>query len=66
MGEVDANRRRGNRRRSLSGGVGKVSGVIIGALIMSSIDNGMSLMNVDSSWQYVIKGIVLVGAVLLM
>ena len=48
---------------SLSGGVGKVSGVIIGALIMSSIDNGMSLMNVDSSWQYVIKGIVLVGAV---
>ena len=30
---------------------------------MSSIDNGMSLMNVDSSWQYVIKGIVLVGAV---
>ena len=32
-------------------------------MIMSSIDNGMSLMNVDSSWQYVIKGIVLVGAV---
>ena len=63
MGEMDANAAAVIGGASLSGGVGKVSGVIIGALIMSSIDNGMSLMNVDSSWQYVIKGIVLVGAV---
>ena len=63
MGEMDAIAAAVIGGASLSGGVGKVSGVIIGALIMSSIDNGMSLMNVDSSWQYVIKGIVLVGAV---
>ena len=63
MGEMDAIAAAVIGGDSLSGGVGKVSGVIIGALIMSSIDNGMSLMNVDSSWQYVIKGIVLVGAV---
>lgn len=63
MGEMDAIAAAVIGGASLSGGVGKVSGVIIGALIMSSIDNGMSLMNVDSSWQYVNKGIVLVGAV---
>ena len=36
---------------------------ILGALIMASLDNGMSLLNVQNSTQYVIKGAVLVAAV---
>lgn len=48
---------------SMTGGIGRVSGAIIGALIMATIDNGMSMMNVDASWQYIVKGIILVAAV---
>ncbi len=48
---------------SMSGGIGKPSGAILGALIMASIDNGMSMMNLDAYWQYIVKGIILVGAV---
>lgn len=45
------------------GGIGKVAGAILGALIMASIDNGMSMMNLDSYYQYMVKGIILVLAV---
>jgi D-xylose transport system permease protein len=48
---------------SLAGGIGHVYGVLIGGLVMTTLDNGMSIMNVDSFWQYIVKGIVLVGAV---
>jgi D-xylose transport system permease protein len=48
---------------SMSGGSGKVSGAIMGAFFMASIDNGMSMMNVDAYWQYIVKGIILVVAV---
>jgi len=48
---------------SASGGIGSVVGAIIGALVMASINNGMSLMNLDISFQYVIKGLVLLLAV---
>ena len=48
---------------SFSGGVGKVGGAILGALIMGTIDNGMSMMNMDAFWQYIVKGIILVTAV---
>lgn len=48
---------------SASGGIGSVIGAIIGALVMASINNGMSLMNTDISYQYVIKGLVLLLAV---
>ncbi|MGL4392311.1 MAG: multiple monosaccharide ABC transporter permease [Fusobacteriaceae bacterium] len=48
---------------SATGGVGTVIGAIVGGLVMASINNGMSLMNVDSSYQYVIKGLVLLMAV---
>jgi D-xylose transport system permease protein len=48
---------------SMSGGVGKVYGAILGALFMASIDNGMSMMNIDAYWQYIVKGIILVTAV---
>lgn len=48
---------------SLLGGVGTVWGALLGALVMASLDNGMSLMNTESFWQPVIKGAILVAAV---
>lgn len=48
---------------SLAGGIGKVAGVLIGALIMASLNNGMSLINLENFWQFVVKGLVLVLAV---
>lgn len=48
---------------SMNGGTGSIPGVMVGALIMASLDNGMSLINLESFWQYIVKGIVLVLAV---
>lgn len=48
---------------SLMGGRGKVVGALIGALIMASIDNGMSMMNIGAYWQYIVKGLILILAV---
>lgn len=48
---------------SLNGGKGRVMGAILGALIMASLDNGMSLLNVESYWQFIVKGAILVIAV---
>ena len=48
---------------SPAGGVGTVFGAVIGALVMASLDNGMSLLNVDIMFQYIIKGMVLLIAV---
>jgi D-xylose transport system permease protein len=48
---------------SLMGGRGTVSGAVVGALIMASLDNGMSLLNVENYTQYIVKGAVLVAAV---
>jgi len=48
---------------SLMGGEGTIFGAIIGALVMTSLDNGMSLMNLDITFQYVIKGLILLLAV---
>ncbi|PAT01719.1 ABC transporter permease [Candidatus Izimaplasma bacterium ZiA1] len=48
---------------SASGGIGKVTGSIIGALVMASLSSGMNLLGVDVSIQYIIKGLVLVAAV---
>ncbi|WHY86015.1 sugar ABC transporter permease [Neobacillus novalis] len=48
---------------SLMGGKGKIVGAIIGALIMTSIDNGMSMMNIEAFWQYIVKGLILIFAV---
>jgi len=50
---------------SLAGGTGTIAGAIIGALVMASLDNGMSLMNMESFWQYIVKGAILVLAVYL-
>src|SRR5699024_4493842 len=48
---------------SLAGGRGNIVGSIIGALIMASIDNGMSMMNIDIYWQHIVKGLNLILAV---
>jgi D-xylose transport system permease protein len=48
---------------SLTGGVGTIAGAIVGALVMTSLDNGMSLMNLDVTFQYVVKGLILLLAV---
>ncbi|MDR2485854.1 MAG: sugar ABC transporter permease [Treponema sp.] len=48
---------------SASGGIGTVVGVIVGGLVMSAINNGMSLMNIGSDWQYVVKASILLLAV---
>jgi D-xylose transport system permease protein len=48
---------------STLGGVGTIFGAMIGSLIITSLTNGLQIMNVPSAWQYVISGLVLVFAV---
>jgi len=48
---------------STLGGVGTISGALLGALIMSSLTTGLQMLNVAPAWQYVVKGAVLVLAV---
>lgn len=50
---------------SMTGGVGRISGSIIGAMIIGVLSNGMNLLGFNSSWQYVVKGAVLLLAVLI-
>ena len=52
------------RGASMSGGVGKVIGAVVGALIMGVMNNGMSIVGVGIDWQQVIKGLVLLAAVI--
>jgi putative multiple sugar transport system permease protein len=49
---------------SATGGVGRVMGSLIGALVMISLTNGMNLMGMDISWQYIIRAMVLAAAVI--
>ena len=48
---------------SMSGGVGTISGTVIGCVIVGILKNGMNLLGIDSSWQYVVQGIVVLLAV---
>lgn len=48
---------------SMAGGSGKLGGTIIGGLIIGILNNGLNLMNVNSFWQYVVKGTVILLAV---
>lgn len=48
---------------SLAGGVGRVSGTLVGALILAVIRNGLNLLNVSSFWQQVVIGVVIAVAV---
>ncbi len=49
---------------AVSGGVGKVTGSILGALVMASLTNGMNLMGADISVQYMVRAFVLAAAVI--
>ena len=49
---------------SAAGGVGRVTGAVIGALVMASLTSGMNLMGLGISYQYIIRGIVLALAVI--
>jgi len=48
---------------SLSGGRGSIFFALVGALVMASLDNGMSLLNTSSYFQFIVKGLVLILAV---
>ncbi|MGA2976251.1 MAG: sugar ABC transporter permease [Spirochaetia bacterium] len=48
---------------SLMGGEGTIVGAIVGSLIIASLLNGMSVMNMDVFWQYIIRGLVVIAAV---
>lgn len=50
---------------SLSGGRGRIFGTLIGALIIGTLNNGLNLLGVSSFYQQIVKGIVIVIAVLL-
>lgn len=50
---------------SMTGGVGKIGGVVIGTLIIGVISNGLNLLNINSFWQLIIKGIIVLLAVYL-
>ena len=49
---------------SMSGGVGKIVGAVVGAFIMGVMNNGMSIMGIGIDYQQVIKGLVLLAAVI--
>ena len=48
---------------SFFGGIGSVGGLLIGVLIIGLISNGLNLMHVNSYWQFVLKGIIIIAAV---
>ncbi|MGG1945493.1 sugar ABC transporter permease [Trinickia sp. NRRL B-1857] len=63
MGELDAIAACFIGGTSMRGGSGTVYGALVGALVMASLDNGMSMLDVDAYWQMIAKGAILVVAV---
>ncbi len=49
---------------SMSGGVGRIGGTVMGVLVMGVINNGLNLLNVSTYWQYVAKGAIILIAVM--
>lgn len=50
---------------SFVGGIGGMGGTLVGALIIAVLSNGLTLVGVSDIWQYIIKGLVIIGAVTL-
>ncbi len=49
---------------SLMGGSGKVIGTVIGSLIIAVLQTGLVILNVDSLWQFIVVGVIIIIAVL--
>jgi L-arabinose transport system permease protein len=50
---------------SLTGGIGTMLGVVVGVTIMGAVNNAMNLENIDPLYQYIVRGSVLISAVLI-
>lgn len=50
---------------SLAGGTGKISGTVLGVLLIGVINNSLDLLNISSYYQQIIKGLIIIGAVLI-
>ena len=50
---------------SLTGGRGRIAGIVVGALFLQVITNFMVLMGINSYWQWIVKGAILVVVVLI-
>ena len=50
---------------SMSGGSGKWYGTVVGALLIAVIENALTIFGVDSNWKQVVKGLIIIGAVLM-
>lgn len=49
---------------SLKGGIGKISYVVAGVLILGTVENAMNLLNISPFAQYVVRGLILLAAVI--
>ena len=49
---------------SMSGGRGKILGTFVGVILLTVMTNGMTLVGVNTYWQQVFKGVIIVGSVL--
>ena len=47
----------------MSGGRGRLMGTVIGAVVIGVLSNGMNLLGINTSWQYVVQGVVILLAV---
>lgn len=50
---------------SLQGGIGTIGGTVVGTLIIGVMNNGLDLLGVSSYWQQILKGVIIVGAVVI-
>jgi len=50
---------------SLSGGIGSIGGTVVGVMIIGVLNNGLDLMNVSSYWQQILKGVIIVTAIII-
>ncbi len=48
---------------SFTGGIGRIGGTLIGVLVIAVLNNGLNLLNVNSFWQLIVKGLVILVAV---
>jgi len=50
---------------SLTGGEGKIKGTLIGVIFLGVLVNGMTLLNINEYWQHVVRGLLILAAVLI-